>query len=740
MKMTSIGQTKTTNIARNLFIFIALICYSTATIDKTNENSCEAIDYDKLISEDINILLNENFFKHISDKIEDENKTIKNSKSLKGLYKTFTYKLIVEMNKNVITSNYKIIPIKKTNEILNILITKISEMSEFYINKISFFFEEAISNLIIIYSNYKNKDLNYEKFNIKIIPIIYKMLDKEINEYKDDINNSTKYFFIKNCICIFTDFMENKIFFLNLDKNKKLKELFKNIIDKYISLVTINYNMIYHYKIFINNFFNNFILEVIKNDNSCKKIYFEMIDCFLQHFKQILNIKYDKNQRIFYVLKLFLEKLLKNPFYLKNITDLETLKKILEKIVDIELEYNKKEFNRPSIYTIKFYTKFIATIPKENNEKICKIIEIFEENIYKFIILLNSFYINKKNFIFNYYIYNEINNYLCDSNINFKNEKFNNLYLVNDIKDTFYRYVTKIVIFELKKINYEVTEFKNNDLIRQFLSRRSIELEKYNLENIISNKVIKILEEFYKISEDIELSENIFTTKSKNILELAFLYELIDINDKKLRNLVIKLFETYNNKISRSANNVEDFEFFIVLSSSITNLSKKLSINENLKNGFLEKVNKLTFEADIQTFINNGDGKEFKKLFIIKFINVIKESDLIILENLEKLFDIKKFKVLIIKFIYNFKKLDDFYDTETNNNPEFRKTVYNDFMKIFYHEVEKEWSEDYRDDITIFYWGENKIRKAIYENFEKIFIFNSESENEEIYPNQEPED
>ena len=110
-------------------------------------------------------------------------------------------------------------------------------------------------------------------------------------------------------------------------------------------------------------------------------------------------------------------------------------------------------------------------------------------------------------------------------------------------------------------------------------------------------------------------------------------------------------------------------------------------MDKNLKHNYLEKINKLTFETETQEFIKYKDLKDFKKLFIIKFINIIKKSNLKILENLEKLLN-EEFKVLMINLIDNFKKLDIFFDIETNNNPEFRKTVYYDFTQyIFFYKI-----------------------------------------------------
>ena len=216
------------------------------------------------------------------------------------------------------------------------------------------------------------------------------------------------------------------------------------------------------------------------------------------------------------------------------------------------------------------------------------------------------------------------------------------------------------------------------------------ELEKKFFKKIISYNVLKQLEKFNIKLKNLGLSEYInLTTTDKNSLEFLFLHEMINMNEIDIRYLVLNFLENYKDNILKPTDNFKDVEFFIVLSFHIINLVKKLDMEKNLKNSYLEKLNKLLeFESETQEFIENNNGKDFKKLFIVKFIYSIKESDLKILDNLKEL-NKENFKVLMNNFIDNFKKLDIFYDTETNNNSVFRKTVFADFKKIFYNEVGK---------------------------------------------------
>ena len=310
--------------------------------------------------------------------------------------------------------------------------------------------------------------------------------------------------------------------------------------------------------------------------------------------------------------------------------------------------------------------------------------------------------------------------YFESFDIDYKTWKINNPNFIFSIKNTFYKYYTKFIIFKLEESNYKVTE--NNKLFfKEGNFSISIEIEKlkkFYLKNKMNDKVIKLLEQFNKISENIN-----FSIKDKNLLKFAFENEFIDINEVETRNLLLKFLENYYINISKSINCAEDIDFYIFLSLNIKNLSKKYSMNKNLQNNFSEKVNEFIFEKETREFIQNEDGKEFKKLFIIKFINSIKESNNKILENLEEL-NKENFKILMIKFIDNFKKLDKFFDTKYNKNTDFVETAYNDFLKIFYYEIVNENNE------LTFYWSITKIRKEIIGHFNPNILLTDEFKDE----------
>ena len=565
--MTSIRQRKTTNLVIHVLLFIISIVFCTSTFNMTNVNSNETIDYDKLISSDFNFLKNQYLFEKITYSIEHEKNFIIDKKSLVNFDKTITFKFIREIFSKVITSNYEIMPMKKTNEITNMLIMKICEIYNLNIN--NNFFNVAIFYIIGIYSNYKNNFFDFENFNKKIIPIIYEIIEKHNIEYNNNIKNSRKYNILNFFIHIFIIFTEKKTFFYNLVKNEKLKELFINIIDKYIIFIILDENFINNYEILINNFFNYYVLENVKNNYYCKNVFFEILYNFLKHFEEILNSKYITTKSID-VISCFLDKLFKSEFFLVNFINKEILLNIFKKIAYIELENNKKEVKRLSIYTIQFYIKYIATISRENDIINSKIIENFEINIEKLLNLIKSFEIKFENLNFHEYSYYEIYKFLYDSNINFENDQFNNQNLIKSIKNTFNEYIKKIVFLKLENNDYIPIESKNNFITKKNFSFSFNDIEKFDFKSIISFKVINLISQFNKAYKNQELLENIFFSgKDKNLLKFALKYKFININEIETRNLLLDFFKIYIKKIQKSSNNVQDLEIFIVLSSYI---------------------------------------------------------------------------------------------------------------------------------------------------------------------------
>ena len=384
----------------------------------------------------------------------------------------------------------------------------------------------------------------------------------------------TKNNFLKNGVLIFKIFTQKKIFFLNLAKNKELKKIFINIINEYINFVIKEKEDKKNYKIVIDNLMKFYRFQDICKDNSYKKVYFEIIDCFLRNYTKNLDIESLNIGSIIYMQK-FLNRLFSNKFYLENITDFDIITKTFEKIANFEFNIAKNGLNIISTYIIEFYIKFIATIPIENFEKNSILIKTFEVNINKFLKLIIKLIKNSENSINNKITYYVINKILYNPNINFQNDKFNNKEFVKNIENTFQKYIEKIVMLELIKIGFDVTKINKIYILNNFLYKDYKILEKYNFKNIFINKVIKILEKFYKKSKDRKLSENIYLEiEDKKFLEFVFLYDFIDIKNEKTRILVFNFLEIYSYKISRSTNNIEDLEFFIILSFSITNLVK----------------------------------------------------------------------------------------------------------------------------------------------------------------------
>lgn len=226
--MKSFELAETANKMRHLLFFVLLIGFSFSTIDKRYENLNNTINSDKHIIGDINVSDSEDIINEVSPNLE-----IEDLESLKNY--SFTINSIYQKLNKIITSDYEIIQIKEKKEILDFIIENINEISklETYNN---FFYNEVIMNLIGIFLNYKNSNLNSKYFNKKIIPKIYNIIFEENNEFYH-IGKIIKYNFLKECIDIFIKFIENKDFFLNLEKNKKLKKLYKIIINEYIKFV-----------------------------------------------------------------------------------------------------------------------------------------------------------------------------------------------------------------------------------------------------------------------------------------------------------------------------------------------------------------------------------------------------------------------------------------------------------------------------------------------------------------------
>ena len=314
-----------------------------------------------------------------------------------------------------------------------------------------------------------------------------------------------------------------------------------------------------------------------------------------------------------------------------------------------------------------------------------------------------------------YYSYNAIINYLYYSNTNIENDNYNNPELAKNIIYTLKNYINKIVIFEFIRIGFDETKIYNNSILSIFLQNNNI-----NLKNEISEIVLKQVNNLSSETlKNQRLSEkNFFTIIDKNLFINVFNFIFIDINNINNKKIIINLLKTYNN-VLKFANSIEDFDFFIALIFYIPNLFEKFGIDESLKNNFFGNLNKLTFEKEIQGFIEKGYVEELEKLFIVKFIKYINNSNLKILEILEEFYE-ENFINFMINVIDNFKKLKKYYSLEKNKNSEFWKIIYKDFMKIFSIKNEIIYLKNLTQKK---YWKETDKRNKIYKYFELIFPF-----------------
>lgn len=94
------------------------------------------------------------------------------------------------------------------------------------------------------------------------------------------MHNPIKKLLFIEFIYYFRSFTKNNNFFINLVKNVELKKLFINIINEYI-ILEIDEKYMDNYLYLIQNFLNHYDLADIDKNDTHKKVYFEIIDCFL---------------------------------------------------------------------------------------------------------------------------------------------------------------------------------------------------------------------------------------------------------------------------------------------------------------------------------------------------------------------------------------------------------------------------------------------------------------------------
>ena len=147
MKIKSIKQTKTADIIKHLLSFVLLMGFVTSTIDKTNINSKSKREtiLQELNLEDMSTIENKNKFLFLSSMVENHR-----SEKIENFNETLTYKLIEKIYLKVIDQNYENNSMKEINEILDIIMTKISEISEHNINNDFFFSSDILFNRYIL--------------------------------------------------------------------------------------------------------------------------------------------------------------------------------------------------------------------------------------------------------------------------------------------------------------------------------------------------------------------------------------------------------------------------------------------------------------------------------------------------------------------------------------------------------------------------------------------------------------
>ena len=670
MPITITRKTTKTNIIRHLLLFVALICFIECQkkIDEQLEREItEILDRGDMI--DLNCDIH---FDHIISILNDEEIKKFNADTL-----IFKITVVIYLK---ITIHCIDFPKEKLNHILDVIICNITRKTENEHNNMVF--KDTIPYLIGIYSTLKDND--FENFNKKIIPIAKKIISEEKNE------NEMKT--IRECFIKFTILSGDDNFFYNLANNIELKELFITIVNEYTKKEN-NITEIENYKQLILNILEFPRFKMKDKFINQKNVYFKIIDSFLKcYIENIKNGIFMDDIKKIKLLYFFLDQLLKKDYYLKNITDFDNLTDIFNEIAEIERYIAKERFIIFN-FTLEFYILSLNII----NEKFDKITTNLEENLEQLIEIIRKFEINSENYQSYQINYNLIERYLCNLEISFEKK------ILKNIKKTFENYIEKIVLFKLEEINYNITEIYKYDYLKNFLSKDHQILEKYNLKKKINDDAKIKLEEYFNAPEDPKLSD-----KDIFFMEFVFVYDFVDISVKRTRELLLDLILRYDYKIYKYNYDVKDLEFFIFLIFSFGHIIENVKLHQNMTNYFFEKINL------------KNDIKYLEKQFIIKFMNVLKESKYKILKNLENLYNKEDFKKIMIELIENLKKLDKFYDNERKNYPEFVYEAYNNFKEIFYYDCNGEILNNNEKEKNK-YWQETEIRKDIHMHFKKVF-------------------
>ena len=705
MPITITRKTTKTNIIRHLLLFVALICFIEChkKTDKQLEREIlEIFNHGDRIDFSCDI-----HFNHIISMINNEEIKKFNADTLTVKLTKVIYVEIIKFYTNF--------PKKKIIPILDLIMYNITRGTESeYNNK---FFQDAILYLIGIYINCENSDSNFDNFNEKIIPIA------------EEIIKENKIQILRKYIICFILVSKDKNFFSNLTNNKKLRELFINIVNRYISIETDEHNGNHLYTLLIFKF-KNFYTELnINNNKSLKIVYFDIVDRFLNYYNKNLN-----NKTCYIYFEFFLD-IFNRIFYNEEIQkiDLGKFMEFFEKIADIEINLAKDKLTILTFFIINYYFDFI---PIDRNEHLIEFYKKFVTKVEELLDIISNYEINMKNNNFHIKNYSKIN-------IEYYNRMEKKVFYNQDIEEkiiyTLQEYGNKIILFELKKIGYNVTKIRNNIVLNNFLHKQTSIYGINNLKKIFKDKVTEIL-------KDQEQSENInLSNEEKIFLEFVFVYDFFDMDDEKNKDLILEMLKSYNNKILKSGNNVKDLEFLIILIFSNTNLLDYLNMDIETKENFLKNVNKFIFEKEIDIFIEKEKiknlekkekGKESEKLFIIKFKNIIIDKDLKIIKNLEKFLNEEIFMRIMLNFIDNLKKLDDFYLSESNDYSKSRENAFKNYIDICRSREElMKFNSENKLMILESYWaGSNdnsESRENAFKNYIDIFYLQTREFNPE---------
>ena len=479
---------------------------------------------------------------------------------------------------------------------------------------------------------------------------------------------------------------------------------------------TLNFPEIKNYIERIINFVNNNIIKKYRNNENILRI----------NYNDEEKLKKEK-QIYFKELKLFddyiINKIYKEQYLFQFINNNSKEKEIF---------YNKILYD--------YYEIFINNIFKKNNnskQKVEKPLILDIENIKKLLALI----VDLKNTNIKKYLIEENNDIIIKfvSTINWIQSYSKEIKLILDIflklnlKIPELYNLLKIIINE-RQIKYEIEKRKKENisivnetffiLINSFLRILNI---KYEIYELYKDDLFTLINIIKVIIQNVLRLENNLNLYSKEVITLKEIINLMeafyDIGKIKIENIkkIINYFSNeiqYINNSNKLCDNLNNFYNFLIEELSIENINND-KLYKSLSYLFLIEYKKI-YNTDFREFIlrkileNNNLIKNCSQIFIIIFENIIDNSPVYMINNLD---NIKKEKSNILKIINNSKNI--FLDEIIMNILEGKIMIYFETIKQLNREILEELYPKYFNDSQNII--SNNERGIIFDNSINIF-------------------